>query len=87
MAYTLEQLYNELVDLSNKGDEAAARALLEKHFAGLPEDVQGKVLAQLYAGSVIREAGQADEVLHLQEKGVLLIEALEVLKSHLKTGA
>ena len=38
MAYTLEQLYNELVDYRTKGTKRT-RALLEKHFAGLPEDV------------------------------------------------
>ena len=69
MAYTLEQLYNELVDLSNKGDEAYARALLEKHFAGLPED-EGKVLAQLYAGSVIREAGRQTRYCTCRRKSV-----------------
>ncbi len=78
--------YNQLVELYNAGKEADAQALLQQHFAELPEETQGQILAMLYANVVVEEGEQAEVVNAIRENGAQALENLANMEKNGQSG-
>ena len=83
----IEQLrgfFDELSALAERGDEAAAKALIRKRFLELPKDVQGELLTRLYFLAAEEEAIEAGAAAAVQERALDLAAALESLKAQVE---
>ena len=76
----LLEIYNELLELGAKGDDAKAMEVVQERFKEMPEDMQAELLTRLYFKSLEDKAEEADIIAQVQEAGINEIERLENLK-------
>ena len=80
----LLNFYNELSALAEAGDEKKAQDLMREKFTQLPEDVQGEIIARLYFKAAEDEVTEAQAIAEIQEKGLVALDTLEILKKGLE---
>ena len=76
--------YNEIVELSNQGKEKEVQHLLATKFSQLPEDMQGEVLATLYANSTIKEAENNQIATEIREQAYAALDELDSMEKEVR---
>ena len=80
----LELFHTQLQALYEKGDESAAQKLIAEEFPKLPESVQGDILTRMYFKGLEVQNRQAAVVAEIQEKGLEILDTLDVMEQMLK---
>ena len=80
----LVDLYTKLLALSDAGDEAGAKKLLDETFPKLTEAEQGELLTRLYLAGTEQELENADALATVQEEGLAKLDELEAEKKRLE---
>jgi len=81
---TFEELYAELMDLIEAGDEAKAREFLTDHLTEFPEEVQNKIAFAFFEEAVVNQAEEETAIRDFQKEGIETMTQLEKLKKGLE---
>ncbi len=73
----LGQLYDRLHELLSKGDQAAAQKLVAEEFEKLPDELQGRILNNVYFAALQKQNTEAAAIADIQEKGLKIIQDIE----------
>jgi hypothetical protein len=77
-------LYNEFLELLNKGDEAAARKFVTDNIKNFPEEVQDKIIFAFFEDAVNKEAAGIQGVAEIQKEGMEAMSQIEKAKKILE---
>ena len=81
---TILNLYKQLLELAEKGDETKTAEVMAQRFAELPEDMQGEILTRLYFKSLEERAEEIETIPELQERTMEVIGELEIQQKKLE---
>lgn len=81
---TFEELYTELMNLIEAGDEAVAREFLTAHLTEFPEEVQNKIAFAFFEESVLNQVEEESAIREFQEEGIETMSQLKKLKKGLE---
>ncbi|MBI4079771.1 hypothetical protein HY414_00895 [Candidatus Kaiserbacteria bacterium] len=82
----VQDTYEKLRSLMEKGSEAEALALLRERMPQLPEELQADILGSFLIEAVQKKARAADIIEKTQREGVGAMKALLTLKESLEKG-
>ena len=80
-------LYNEFVELTQKGDMEAAKDFLNLHYKDFPQELQDKITFAFFEESLVNESNKVMAVNEVQKQGLEAMDAIEKAKKAMEEQA
>lgn len=81
---TPTELYDQFRQISETGDEEAAKKFLEQHLNEFPEETRDEILFALFEDSLVQQANAVNENTLLKEHGIAALDTLQSAKKELE---
>jgi ferritin len=74
---TLSDLYKQLGDIADTGDEQAFRTFLTDHFNEFPEEIQKKIMFEFFSEALTAKVQNISQNAQIQQEGIEAIKEVE----------